>query len=374
MIWAVVLAATLWGAPTLTGSEEPICIWGGAVPRLVILAGETLLTGTTLDSWKSDREWPPDDEDRRTGQPKGQVVRVRTASGLGAASLGEGVNVVVVRWGVYDDCSWHPFRDTLPVGTTQHFRGRLRPDSLWVDGAPTLDVVPNPLTEFPGRDESRASVPFDTYLDFISALPDSASWVRDCRPPTLEVTTWLARHPELQNRRPFFWGDDLIESCNQDLEFRADDFTLWAWDDSTWARLLQWRESGGCDLLSERPGQLDEAAHGAFVASDAEQWAIKCVLRDSWQLAVVVLEATPRVVELARMAGDGRDWTVVVAHPEYFSWMSAREFQSISPLRRPERDAILILGTDRELGWYESEQGWHSLRIRCCTWPGEMDP
>lgn len=74
----------------------------------------------------------------------GQLAQVEQATGDQADAVQGGDRVVLIPWGYGADCRPIPWDQAttlwMPVGETVFVRGRLRDDSLWVDGQPTLDV------------------------------------------------------------------------------------------------------------------------------------------------------------------------------------------------------------------------------------------
>lgn len=358
-----------------TGSASGQCITFYDTPPYLRSANETRLVATVLDGQARDTLWSPRSAFGYHWKPVGQFLAVEEADGPGATRLGSDSTVVVVRWGGIDDaCEWVPSSDSLAPRSRHVFTAILRADSLWIDGRPTLDVPPQPLGEFLGSAASGMKPSLEEYREFLSVLPSREEWGTDCRPGVDRVRLWLSRHPEATRWPQFATVERTFRpTCERWLETRA---TLLERDEATrpiptvlrdFARTQDCRE--GDDVWSG----WDTAIDGHFIESDAQQWALICVMQDHWRLLVVLPDPPGRIIELARLAGNERSWLAGAAPAEYFDWTSSPEFgDGRWSVPGPRRDVVLLRfisgAPDQTLAFYETEAGWVHVGVRCCNW------
>lgn len=154
-------------------------------------------------------------------QPKreavyGQGVRVAQLGGLGADQLEQDFarsgsrEVVAVPWGYDPGCQpayWTESARWVAVGSDGFFRARLRPDSLWATGHPTLDVFFAADLEPYDRDH-RTGEPSNEltpaqYFSLYAALPArSGRGDRDWAALVAAVRRWTNEHPGTSDMYP----------------------------------------------------------------------------------------------------------------------------------------------------------------------------
>lgn len=165
--------------------------------------------------------------DRITRPVYGQVVRVSRVGGslgprLERAMRNARREVLLVPWGYGSDCGvglWGGSARWSQVDAVGLFTARLRPESLWVDRRPTLDVFaawyePYPHGEFLRSRRSRDERPdtagaggtrwltAEELFELYRALPALKPVRRDAPAEVRPLEAWHRAHPELATRFP----------------------------------------------------------------------------------------------------------------------------------------------------------------------------
>ena len=321
---------------------------------------ETLAIGSVLPGALSTRV-APERADTFIRPVVGQTVRLESVEGQAVArGIESGDTVAVFMWVVQMDCSWGSRGEVLPDSTRQHFTMTLRPDTLWVQGRPTFDVVPEEgLTVYPGAGEGARGVTVDDYAEFVSLIPTRAEWEADCRPGVRETNQWIWA-PRHGGSRPFSNViESLVGACEASVHAKARSYASSGPHEMPSA-LLAWSRSAGCSVDESRG-----AVPGTFMPDvAAEQWAVLCETVANWRLLIVVPSEARVLAELASGVGPAFYRYVEVVAPPYFEWASS-ENTSLPANRRPppEQDTVLF-----ELYLYFWRNGaWTSEPDSCCS-------
>ena len=295
----------------------------------------------------------------------GHVVRIRRLDLPAPARLGPDSSAVVVRWYLdgHTPCRMNTRYDSLPRGSHHVFIVKLRAESLWVRDRPTFDVLPGLFTSLCAYDSAAA----ESLVMLTRMLPTHEAWETDCRPHLTRLGDYV-RHlrPPVQSsvHQPMA---RFHEECRRSVEGHALALEREK-SRPVPPELLALYRARKCRDDLHPP---DDAVDGRFTSSGADQWVFVCDSGDQVRVLIAILEQEPQIIELIRMAGRNRRWSVQVAPPGYFEWMDSRDFgDRASPAPRPIRDMVLLTWLGFPTEWitahYQSPRGWENIAVRCC--------
>lgn len=305
--------------------------------------------------------------------PRGQVAVVEEVEGPGGKVLAPDSLIAVVRWspgGELQGCGWVPLQDSLSIGSRHLLRGELRPDSLWIDHRPTFDVHRGPFADFALNTGKPGTPTLATYRSFLGALPTKQDWEVDCRAGTQRVRRWLELNTDARwyafRRVP----GSLEDYCRRSLEAHARKLERGTHATKVPQDVIALYQSHGCLDDSTTLTSVNDAVEGHFTQLHAPQWAFICPRAHDWRLLVVVLDSTPRTIELVRMVGHAWSWLITAVPPEYFDWVCSRDVSTGRYYQPPPvRDVVLLTALDvrdSKLAFYETPGGWVHARTRYC--------
>ncbi len=138
----------------------------------------------------------------------GLITHVERVVGPAAARLPAGVTkVLLVPWDYGADCKPTPYAQSarwVEEGRRGIYTARLRAESLWVSGIPTLDVFAAPREPYapgaPAPDALRripadSMLSLDDVLQVLGTLPEFASMQRDADAATRALFAWARANP-----------------------------------------------------------------------------------------------------------------------------------------------------------------------------------
>ena len=306
--------------------------------------------------------------------PRGQVAVVEEVEGPGGKVLAPDSTVTIVRWRIgaeIEGCGWVPTRDSLAVGSRHLLRGKLRPDSLWIAGRPTLDLYPERFADM-ALDTGRPGTPtLATYRSLLGALPTKQDWDADCRSGIQRVQRWLDTNPDWRSYDAFQRVPGMLQSyCLRSLEAHARRLERGMQARMVPPEVIAFYRSHRCLDDSTTLTSANDAVDGHFTESHAPQWAFICPRANDWQLLVVVLDSTPRTIELVRMVGHAWSWLIRAVPAEYFHWVCSTDVSTGRYYQPPPtRDVVLFTALDvhrSKLAFYETPSGWVHARTRYC--------
>lgn len=385
--WTLVGLASAGGLSHATpGPDAVACVTGiqDGVPHFLPTRNESFVQAALADPPVPPGTRPPLPPGwRRPGEPPPPPRSIRVAEVFGpiADRIGPDSTVALVFWAIGDETV-----GCITVVNSPRFEadeyligGTLRPDSLWVDHRPTIDVFP---TWFRLAQASKLEPGYtlDTVLEFIAALPSHGEWSVDCRPVTVRAERWLEGHPSGYQSARARMVADLRPTCRRWLAIHATGLRRGGgWSRSVPDMARQALVSAGCREDTNPRGQFPRwIVMGHFRDASTPEYASICHIDGTWRLLVVTMTPVMVVEELSRMVGSGAGWSLQSLPPEFFDWTSSGEFQQVfinqAPVARPKHDILLLMAPAQaysviQLAFFTTPQGWVQVGVECCNWP-----
>ena len=172
-----------------------------------------------LERWWWRAKWGRLRDRFRPSLPYGQVVHVLRVGGpdslrLRVALTRSGGQAVLVRWALGANCATelNPSREPVFTPGTEFFvTGGLRPDSGWVDGRFTLDVIPGgdathrQRARAAGAPPGPSSLTLEAYWRMYEHMPEAGAYQVDAARALAQVEAWARAFPADSAASEGYW-------------------------------------------------------------------------------------------------------------------------------------------------------------------------